>query len=148
MNFASCCVNPSFDCQILCKPRGKPRKGRRRVIDGSSLRMFKKAYGRVCAKVVWEQRRPKPSLDDGPSICLGGHAKTDGTEHNEAHKGDAEITGMRRNGLTMARLVHCPSARPFLSPNNPRSTPALSARRKSKQRCAKLTRITRMTIAR
>lgn len=32
-----------------------------------------------------------PSLVGGPSICLGGHAKTDGTEHNEAHKGDAEI---------------------------------------------------------
>lgn len=32
-----------------------------------------------------------PSLAGGPAICLSGHAKTDGTEHNEAHKGDAEI---------------------------------------------------------
>ncbi len=32
-----------------------------------------------------------PTLGDGPSICLTGHAKTDGTQHHEAHKGDAEI---------------------------------------------------------
>ncbi len=49
--------------------------------------MFKKAYGRVCAKAVWEQRRPKPSLDDGPSICLGGQAKIKDTEHELAHRG-------------------------------------------------------------
>ena len=32
-----------------------------------------------------------PSLVNGPSICLTGQAKTDGTQHHEAHKGDAEI---------------------------------------------------------
>lgn len=28
-----------------------------------------------------------PSLDDGPSICLSGNAKTPGSEHNAAHEG-------------------------------------------------------------
>ena len=32
-----------------------------------------------------------PHLPDGPSICFSGQAKVDGTEHNEAHKGDVEI---------------------------------------------------------
>lgn len=32
-----------------------------------------------------------PSLADGPAICLQGHAKTDGSEHNTAHQTDSEI---------------------------------------------------------
>ena len=32
-----------------------------------------------------------PSLADGPSICLTGQAKIEGTQHHEAHKGDVEI---------------------------------------------------------
>jgi hypothetical protein len=32
-----------------------------------------------------------PSLADGPSICLQGHAKTAGSEHNVGHEGDRAI---------------------------------------------------------
>jgi len=32
-----------------------------------------------------------PSLHDGPSICLQGNARTQGTEHNTAHQCDALI---------------------------------------------------------
>lgn len=32
-----------------------------------------------------------PSLADGPAICLQGHAKVEGSEHNVGHEGDKEI---------------------------------------------------------
>ncbi len=35
-----------------------------------------------------------PSFGDGPSICLKGHARVDGSEHNEAHKCDKRIAAL------------------------------------------------------
>ncbi|MET3120383.1 hypothetical protein AAKU64_004635, partial [Undibacterium sp. GrIS 1.8] len=54
-----------------------------------------------------------PSLDDGPSICLSGGSKTNGSEHNQAHEGtDPKIAaaGLRAdngpNGLaTMGEIL-------------------------------------------
>jgi hypothetical protein len=81
------------DCGIKPYKDQKCAKGQQahHIVPDYALR-----YGTRDQAKRGEGRIPgMPSIDDGPSICLGGQAKTQGSDHNKAHEGtDPRIVGV------------------------------------------------------